>query len=253
MQCAKLQYHEQMSETLRQASVENHLALYATVPYTCNYLPDRQARSQIVIPANMVNGSNYGALMAQGFRRSGGNTYRPWCDHCQACQSLRIPVERFAPNRSQRRVAHQHQDLRVELRDLEFIPEHYRLYQEYQHTRHAGGGMDNDNEDEYCNFILNSTVPAVLVEFYQGDALKMVSLVDVVPDALSAVYTFYANDAGASYGTYSILWQIQQARRIGRPYLYLGYWIEECQKMRYKTHFRPYQILRNGQWIDGGI
>jgi leucyl-tRNA---protein transferase len=227
------------------------LQFYATAPYPCSYLDNLQARSQVATPAHVINADTYSELVNSGFRRSGIFVYRPHCDACNACIPVRVCVKEFQVSRNQRRAQNKHTNLIEHVSKLTYVDEHFDLYQRYQSHRHAGGGMDRDNRDQYAQFLLQSQVNTRLVEFRdQKNILKMVSIIDILSDGLSSVYTFFdPTESQTSYGTYNVLWQIAQAKKLKLPYLYLGYWIAQSKKMAYKTNFKPLEKLQDGSWI----
>jgi leucyl-tRNA---protein transferase len=225
------------------------MQFYVTAPYHCSYLPQLTARSQVATPLHKLDTATYHHLVQLGFRRSGHFVYRPHCSSCQACIPVRVPVARFQPNRLQRRVWRDHQHLTAHIVPFVFQQEHFALYQRYQQARHAGGGMDEDSSDQYQQYLLQSSVHSSLIEFREAGVLRMVSIIDCLPDGLSSVYTFFDPESSKrSYGSYGILWQIAYTAALGLPQLYLGYWVEGSPKMAYKINYQPNERLQHGYW-----
>lgn len=228
------------------------LQFYATTPYSCGYLPNRAAQSLIATPQHLINAQTYSGLIQLGFRRSGKFVYRPHCEKCNACIPVRLPVDQFKPNRSQQRAFKRHHMLEVSIHPLIFQEEHYQLYAAYQAARHSS--HEEETSDQYRDFLVQSNVKSQVIEFRLNGELKIVSMVDVVEDGISAVYTFYdaaiktSADNANSYGTYSILWLVEWCKALKLPYLYLGYWIQGSQKMDYKQNYQPQQALIDNEW-----
>ena len=230
------------------------LQFYVTTPYQCGYLPNKQAQSLIATPHHLVDTNVYSGLIQQGFRRSGKFVYRPHCENCNACIAVRVVLKDFVPTRSQKRAFKQHADLNVRILPLGYHQDHFELYASYQAARHAepeNFHADKDEAEQYRQFLCMSNVESLMVEFRDAkNQLKIVSVVDVVRDGVSAVYTFYdTSDSKSSYGTYSIMWQTEWTKSLNLPYLYLGYWIAASEKMAYKQAFKPQEKLIDGEWI----
>ncbi len=224
--------------------------LFLSLPHSCSYLPGRRSTSLFLDPRRKLDSETYAHFVRLGFRRSGDFVYRPHCGPCDACVPVRIPVARFRPNRSQRRVARRNADLTMHARPPAFSDEHFALYARYQAARHPGGGMDDPDPDKYLAFLAASRIDTVFHEFRLAGRLLAVAVVDYLPDSLSAVYTFFDPDEKArSLGTYAVLWQVAEARRRGLRYVYLGYWIADCAKMSYKAGFVPLEACRHGVWL----
>lgn len=218
--------------------------------HECNYLPQRMAGSLMVDPAHAITGTLFQTLLDHGFRRSGPYIYRPYCLGCLQCLATRLAVGAFVPNRSMRRIWRRNLDLTVSDHQPMFNREHYDLYRRYLAARHADGPMDNDTSDDYLAAMVHPQVTTRFHEFRCQGRLVMVAVVDETPFGLSAVYTFFDPElASRSLGTHAILWEIDRAQRMDKKWLYLGYWIANCQKMNYKTRFQPLQVRHGGRWI----
>ena len=223
--------------------------MFLSMPHPCSYLPGRVATSLFVDPRTPLDSTTYASYMRLGFRRSGDLVYRPHCRDCHACIPVRVPVAEFQPNRAQRRVMDRNSDLKITAHAPVYDPEHFALYLKYQKNRHSGGGMDDPDPQKYTNFLLSRHVHTVFYEMRHQNRLLVVAVVDHLPDGLSAVYTFFdPQEKRRSLGTYAVLWQIQRARQLGLPWVYLGYLIRECAKMSYKENYQPLEAYTDGRW-----
>lgn len=225
------------------------LKVYTTYPHSCSYLEDQEATTLFVDPRQPVDQRLYSHLSLLGFRRSGNHVYRPHCSSCNACIPARIPVADFQPNRSQRRTLARNEDLLVE-QTLDISDDAaYRLYHRYIEERHADGDMYPPDREQYASFLSDAWDCTRYYRFHAGGRLVALAVVDELLDGLSAIYTFFDPDQRRrSLGAYAILWQIERAREQNLDYVYLGYWIRDCQKMAYKAEYRPLEIFLNNHW-----
>ena len=227
------------------------LRLFLTSESACNYRSGLRSRNLVVDPETS-DWQLYSRLAHLGFRRSGNYIYRPQCQDCWACRSLRIPVDRFIPDRSQRRTLARNRTVEVQIVPAICEEEHFALFSRYVMARHPGGGMDEGSLEDYWAFIRSRWAISWLAEFRQDQQLLAVAVVDRLEDGLSAVYTFFdPTQAERSLGVYAILWQITEARQRGLPWVYLGYWVSDCRKMAYKTRFQPHEIFipEQRRWV----
>lgn len=228
------------------------LRFFLTGPSPCPYLPGREER-KVFAHLPMSDGALVNDSLTQvGFRRSQNIAYRPACEACDACVSVRIPVARFAPSRSQRRVLARNTDLTRSLVEAEATPEQFDLLQRYLNTRHAGGGMTDMGWLDYVAMVEDTAVRTHLIEYRRADgALFACALTDLLSDGLSLVYSFFDPAASnRSLGQFVILDHIRQASFVNLDHVYLGYWIQGSAKMDYKAQFRPLQTLRGDHWAD---
>jgi len=229
------------------------LGFYLTPDHACGYLDDRVARTVFVDPDALPDAPTQTALAAAGFRRSGRFLYRPACRACHACVPVRLPVAEFTPDRGQRRTLAANRGVVVVPVPLARDEEHTALYARYQASRHPDGAMLARSPDEFLEFFASGFSDTWLYEMREDRRLLGVMVVDRLRDALSAVYTFFEPELERrSLGTFAVLWQVAEAKRLGLRWLYLGYWIEECRKMAYKDRFRPLERFSDGVWHRAG-
>ena len=226
------------------------LRFFLTGPSPCPYLHDRFER-KVFANLPMSDGALVNDSLTQvGFRRSQNIAYRPACEACDACVSVRIPVHAFEASRSQRRVLRRNDDLIRTLVEAEATPEQFELLQRYLNARHPGGGMTDMGWLDYVAMVEDTAVRTHLIEYRTPDN-KLVAcvLTDLLSDGLSMVYSFFDPDLQRrGLGQYVILDHLRQATTVGLDYVYLGYWVQGSAKMDYKARFRPLEVLRGDGW-----
>jgi arginyl-tRNA--protein-N-Asp/Glu arginylyltransferase len=225
--------------------------LYISAPHECPYLPGEAATSLLLDPASPVSDQLFSVAIESGFRRSGKTVYRPHCAGCKACKSVKIDALNSRLNRSQKRTLKRNHDIRIAYVEPLFDERHFQLYCRYQRWKHPGDSMDHGDRLKYEDSLVHSSVQSVLVEFYLNKVLVAVSVVDVAAKGLSAVYTFFdPQHADRSLGRFAVLTLVEKAREMELKYVYLGYWIADCDKMNYKSEYRPLLIYDGSDWVD---
>jgi len=234
---------------MKTQSKSQPLQLYMTVEHDCGYLPNLKSANLIPDPQISMTMPLYSQLIQHGYRRSGSQTYRPHCKNCKACIACRLPAALFKPSRNQRRCIKKNKDLEASIVPARFTDEYFELYKNYLNTRHTDGDMVNPVADDFKQFLYSDWSETVFIELRKDERLIAVAVTDIVSNGLSAVYTFFdPTEEKRSLGTYCILLQVEQAKRMQLAYLYMGYWIENCQKMLYKSNFKPMEFFVDEQW-----
>lgn len=215
--------------------------------HACPYLPGRTAAEGLALLADF-DGDDYQALMDSGFRRSGTFVYRTMCRGCQACVPIRVPVQRFVPSRSQRRVLRRNQDLKIRRRRARSDDQRWQLFRRYQQYQHDGTMCAG--RDEFEHFLYVSPFTLLEISYWIGRRLVGVGICDVCPRSLSSVYFFFEpEEAERSLGIFSALIEIDECRHRGLEHWYSGYYVSGCSKMAYKAQFRPSEYLHaDGVW-----
>ncbi len=225
------------------------IKLYQGSVGDCSYLGERQAINIYADPHHPQPRAVYDQLIRRGFRRSGEYVYRPGCTACSACVPVRILCDRFEPRRTDKRNLARNDDLVVDYRPARYTDAYFKLYERYLAARHPDGGMDDPDPGDFERFLLNPWGETLFVEVRKRNRIIAVAVTDAISDALSAVYTFFDPDeADRGLGRFCILQQIRLCRSLGFPHLYLGYWVDGCRKMQYKTDFRPQQHFDGEGW-----
>jgi arginine-tRNA-protein transferase len=226
-----------------------------TKVFPCNYLPNEEERLLIAVDQQLHNSEGYAWLMTQGFRRSGEQSYRPHCPSCNACQSVRVLVADFRPSKSQKRSKKRNANLIIK-RSNTLKDNYYPLFENYINTLHQDGSMFPASFEQFQSFLSSNLTAQLFIETWlpsdedeKTETLVCVAVTYLLSNGLSAVYTFYHPDHKTKgLGVFSILTQLATCQKMSLPYLYLGYQIDDCQKMNYKDRYFPFERFIDNQW-----
>ena len=220
---------------------------FLTAESECPYLDGHKERKLFTHLSGRRAHMMHALLSDHGFRRSQNLVYRPACEGCDACQSVRIDAKRFSPGKSFRRIRVANSDLSATAGPPHATSEQYDIFQRYLATRHAGGGMTQMSFIDYEYMVEDTPVDTILVEYrfedLPGRPLAAVALTDRLPDGLSMVYSFFEPTlSGRGLGNFMILEHVDRVVTTGLDYVYLGYWVKNSPKMAYKARFRPLEV-----------
>jgi arginine-tRNA-protein transferase len=225
------------------------LLISISPPEPCEYLHDRSRQLQYEVVAEMTR-AEYGARLLGGWRRFGRVLFRPVCTTCRMCQSLRVPVESFKPDRSQRRAWKLNVGaVSIAIRTPSVTPEKLFLHERFHRYQQETKGWPRENAD-YHEMLVDNPIATEEWQYTLADGrLAGVGYIDQLDDGLSAIYFFHDPDERRrSLGTFNVLSVIDEARRRGLTFVYLGYYVEGCRSLEYKARFRPYEVLMHGRW-----
>jgi len=226
-----------------------HIQLYLTAEHECSYLPGRMATNIVPDPNLAMDMNIYSQFLRLGYRRSGNHVYRPHCRGCNECMPCRIPAAHFSPRRTQQRCLKRNNDLSLHITEAAYTDEYFELYRDYLNARHGDGEMANPAPEDFKQFLYTNWSNTHFFEVRKQQRLLAVAVTDITPIGLSAVYTYFdPAEAKRSLGSFCIMQQIEQARRMQLPHLYMGYWIRNCQKMKYKADYQPMEIFDDEHW-----
>jgi len=228
---------------------KNTIKLFRTSEHSCSYLDDLQSRTLFLDPDLEYSIDLYEELTQSGFRRSGRHLYRPDCKQCHSCIPSRIPIQQFEFKRKHKRILRKNADLHIDISAAEYRQEDYDLFEKYIAARHSDGDMYPTSSTSYNDFLAVKREFSFHIRMFMDDKLVGLAVTDRLNTGLSAIYTFFDPDLDKrSLGVFGILSQIQVCQQWDLPYLYLGYWVPNCQKMDYKTDYQPIELLINRQW-----
>lgn len=225
-----------------------HIRIGLTNNHPCSYLPKQQERVAVALDEELHTAKHYQLLMANGFRRSGDTIYKPHCEHCNACQAIRVAIKFFTPSKSQKRLLNKARHFRWEMKP-QMDSEWFDLYSRYITKRHRHGTMYPPKRDEFARFAQTTWLTTLFLHVYdESDQLVAIAVTDVMDHSSSAFYTFFDPDHPLSLGTLAVLFQVKYCQENNQHWLYLGYQIDECPAMNYKTRFQRHQKLVNQRW-----